>query len=321
MGAFANQPLPSVDELVEYRLNAQHVLTRKWIDDEARRELLRPECADDLRLATDQEIAVARAGRFAPSQPAHVMLNRWHDVGAGLSAMLSMRYQGLDVSLPFVDASLVSRPIQTSDLPGLRSAALETYGVLSPLYLRLWDARPDGAIPGTFSDRRFLAAPLSELRARPRPPRHLRLQATERTTHYDELQAAYAMVDAEHPAHPRQASVQPREDMEEAASAGTLFDVLVGEEWSGYVGALPYGDTLGMPAWVVLELVLTRSARGLGYGHYLSEMSARELSDDRSILIGTIHAGNRGARTAALKAHRHDVGGWVVVPLSADAGT
>jgi hypothetical protein len=45
-------------------------------------------------------------------------------------------------------------------------------------------------------------------------------------------------------------------------------------------------------------------------------MLARELSDERPLLIGTIHADNRGAHSAALAAGRHDVGGWVQIPLA-----
>lgn len=62
--------------------------------------------------------------------------------------MLSMRFEGLDATLPVLDASLPSRPVEADDLPRLRAAALETYGALAPLYLRLWDARLDGAIAG-----------------------------------------------------------------------------------------------------------------------------------------------------------------------------
>jgi hypothetical protein len=115
--------LPSAQELAEYRLSAQHPLTRQWIADDVRLELLAAECADDLLLVTDQQIAASRAERFAPGQPAQLLMNRWLDIGDGLSAMLSMRYEGLDVTLPFVDASLTSRPVETDDLvrpPGRR---------------------------------------------------------------------------------------------------------------------------------------------------------------------------------------------------------
>lgn len=243
------------------------------------------------------------------------MLNHWCDLGHGLAAMVSMRFEGLDVGLPFVDASVVTRPVETADLPRLCGAAMDNYGVLTPLYLRLWDARPDGATVGAISDRRFLGARLAELRSGPKPPPQLRLRSTASASLYDALVAAYAVIDAQHPGHGKQAKVQPRNEMDAAASAGTLFDVLVAGAWSGYVGAIPQGDTLGMPAWVVQELALTPHARGHGYGRHLSSLMARQLSDDRPVLVGTIHADSRGARAAALAAGRRDVGGWVKVPL------
>ncbi len=313
--------LPAASQLAKYRLSAQHPLTREWVADDLRLELLAAECAGDLLLATDLEIAELRAElraeRFAPGRPAHLLLNRWCEVTDGLSAMLSMRYEGLDVGLPFVDASLVSRPVESGDLPHLQSAAMDAYGALGPLYLRLWDARPDGAIAGTVPDRRFLAAPLCELRAGPWPPPHLRLRPVEAATHHGALLAAYADVDHDYPGHVRQAWASTRAELDESASAGTLFDVLLDGEWSGYVGAHLGDDTLGMPAWVVQELALAPGARGRGYGRYLSGMLARQLSDERPVLVGTIHADNFGARTGALAAGRHDVGGWVQTPLPA----
>jgi len=100
--------LPAASQLAKYRLSAQHPLTREWVADDLRLELLTAECAGDLSLATDLEIAELRAERFAPGRPAQLLLNRWCEVAEGLSVMLSMRYEGLDVGLPFVDASLVS---------------------------------------------------------------------------------------------------------------------------------------------------------------------------------------------------------------------
>jgi hypothetical protein len=102
--------------------------------------------------------------------------------------------------------------------------------------------------------------------------------------------------------------------------AGDLFDVLVGETWAGYVGAgvgtaEGAGGTLGLDAYVVRELLLTPPFRGRGHGASLSmllagALLARDGRPDR-VLLGTIHADNRGAVQAALAAGRLDVGGWV----------
>ncbi|HEY6738618.1 MAG TPA: hypothetical protein VI076_07180 [Actinopolymorphaceae bacterium] len=49
------------------------------------------------------------------------------------------------------------------------------------------------------------------------------------------------------------------------------------------------GETLGMPGYVVRELILTSHGRGRGYGPHLTTLLARALPDDGRVLIGTIH--------------------------------
>ncbi|WP_206752089.1 hypothetical protein [Kribbella steppae] len=110
--------------------------------------------------------------------------------------MLSMRFEGLDPTKPFVDATPMSRSPRTTDLPALATAALKAYGIHHPRYLRLWSAEP--RIRGTHPDRRFLAAPVSELQPRDVPP-ELALTRAASVDHYDEAQRAYDAVDAAHP--------------------------------------------------------------------------------------------------------------------------
>ena len=211
---------------------------------------------------------------------------------------------------------MLSRPPTDADFPALTEAALSVYGAFKPLYLRLWSAAPAGHFPETRSDRRFLAAPISQLIGGNRPP-ELSLRPARDLAHYADAHAAYAAVNAEHPAHAGQAALQSEEDLQESLEAGTLFDVLVSGEWAGYVGATQHTEegTLGLPAYVVQELMLSPRFRGRGYGAALSTLLARALPDPSRILIGTVHAGNRGAISAAVRAGRLDVGGWLQVAL------
>lgn len=96
-----------------------------------------------------------------------------------------------------------------------------------------------------------------------------------------------------------------------------MFDVVWEGEWSGYARTLP--DThLGLPAQDVQELLLVPlvRVRGHGLGRHVSTLLPRALPDDGGVLSGTIHGENRGGRQAALRAGRHDVGGWWWVPLA-----
>jgi len=309
--------VPSARELAYCALPAQHLLTRRWVDDAERLDLLAEWHTIDARLATDLEIAAARAQRFAPGHAPEALLNRWVPATPDLTAMVSMRYEGGDPAKPFVDATPLSRQLRADDLAPLARAAIQTYGRLQPRYLRLWSAEPSGRFAGTCPDKRFLAAPILSLRAGgDQPvPAELAIVPARTMEEYDRAQSAYAVVDNAHPEHPSQAALQDFEDLEESLQAGTLFDVTVGGDWAGYVATTTNGDTLGLPAYVVQELILTPQTRGRGYGRHLSTLLARALPDQTRVLIGTIHADNRGAREAAESAGRRDVGGWIQVPL------
>ncbi len=306
--------IPTAGELAQYTLERQHPLLRSWVDDTTLLAAFTKQHEEvDVLLATDLAIATARVERFAPGRPAESMLNQWVPAGDDLHAMVSMRYEGLDPTKPFVDATPLSRSLRTTDLPALAAVALETYGIHHPRYLRLWSAEP--RIRGTHPDRRFLAAPIRDLQPRDVPP-GLALIPAAGVDHYDDAQRAYAAVDADHPLHTQQAALQDRDDLQEAADAGMLFDVTVDGNWAGYVSAtLDSADTAGLPTYVVQEIILTPEYRGRGYGSHLSNLLAASLPDQTRLLTGTIHAANTGARTAALEAGRHDIGGWLQLPL------
>src|SRR5262245_4696741 len=174
------------------------------------------------------------------------MLNYWVHVGGDLHAMLSMRFENLDVSKPFVDATPMSRSPLPPDLGALAAAAREVYGMHRPRYVRVWSAEP--ALAGTEPDRRFLGAPIRQLQPHGVPPCRALVRATS-VDHYDEAQEAYDAVDAEHPHHVEEAVIQDREDLQDAVDEGLLWDVTVDGEWAGYAAAvIKPADSLGLPA-------------------------------------------------------------------------
>lgn len=310
--------LPTAPQLAYYGLLAQHPLTRKWLPDSLRLELLAEEHEFDLQLATDLELARQRAEFLKVGPPAEAYLNRWVTVSADLDAMLSIRFYGMDITKPFVDVSVGTRPLQASDFADLKRVAVEVYGMFKPGKVRFFSAAPAGAFAGTTPDMRFLGAPLSQLRGR-EVPAGLTLAPTRDLTHYAQAQAAYAAVDTAHPNHPTQAKLLSGDDLQECMEAGTMFDVLLDGIWSGYAATLPE-TKLGLPAQVVQELLLAPHARGRGLGQHLSPLMAQALPDDGRVLIGTIHGENAGALRAALLAGRHDCGGYIWIPAGVGWG-
>ncbi|MFC7622893.1 hypothetical protein [Microlunatus sp. GCM10028923] len=307
------EALPDPMTLARFSLAQQHPITSGWADDQVRLAGLAVEHEDDLMLATDLEVATLRRDRFAPDRPIEVMLNRWLPATPDLMVMLSMRYEGGDPRLPFVDASALSRAVTVDDLDPLTKAARQTFGDLNPLYLRIWSAEDHDHFPGAAGDKRFLAAPLRRLRDADVPD-GLRLQPATALDHYAEAEAAYAAVDARFPHHPRQARIADRDRLQALIKAGLLFDVVADDAWIGYVGVAAEGK-LGLPGYTVQEIVLNEAARGRRRGGALSTLLARTLPGDDQVLIGTIHADNVGSRRGALAAGRIDIGGWFDVPL------
>lgn len=309
--------VPTARELAGYSLEARHPLTRRWVDDSTHLALLSESHELDVQLTTDLDIAAVRAERFAPGHPPVAMLNRWVQVTEALYAMVSMRYESGDPLKPFVDATPLSRPLRVDDLPSLARAADRTYGPLNPRYLRLWSAAAPGSFAGADPDKRFLAAPIRSLRAGfgRREPVGLAISPARTLDEYDRAREAYAAVDTAHPEHLDQAGLQSCEDLQQSLRDGTLFDVTVSGAWAGYVAATHHRDSLGLPARVVQEIILTPEFRGRGYGAHLSTLLARALPDEPPLLVGSIHAANRGALQAAEIAGRLDVGGWMQVRL------
>ncbi|THF70008.1 hypothetical protein E7T06_09570 [Deinococcus sp. Arct2-2] len=227
--------------------------------------------------------------------------------------MLSIRFEGGNPEKPFVDVSATTRPVLAADLPVLLALAQQTYGVFNPQRLRFWSSAEAGAFAGTQPDMRVLAAPVNQLRDRS-TPLELSLRPTLDTSQLEAAREAYADVDRLHPAHPAQARILSEEDLQETVDAGTMFDVLRNGEWVGYAGAR--AETLcGLPAYVVQELLLIPSARGKGFGAFLTPMLAQQLPEQDRVLMGTIHAENKGSLQAALRAGRHDIGGRSWLPL------
>jgi hypothetical protein len=309
--------IPTAEALAGYTLERQHPVTREWVDDQTRLAgLIKHHEDPDLLLATDLEIAALRAERFAPGFPAETMLNYWVPAGSDLFAMVSMRYEGGDVTKPFVDATPLSRPLEAGDLEALAAAAHNTFGMHRPRYVRLWSAEPVDTFPGTIRDRRQVAGVIEQLKPVDVPP-GLELRQAENLDHYEDAQRAYAAVDQAHPNHPEQATLQSRESLQETVDGGRLFNVYLDGVWAGHVGArVESEETFGLPAYVVEDLLLAPWCRGRGLGRHLSTLMAQALPATFPILIGTIHADNTGALQAATTAGRQDIGGWLKVPLN-----
>ncbi|MDQ6934581.1 MAG: hypothetical protein M3130_04730 [Actinomycetota bacterium] len=155
---------------------------------------------------------------------------------------------------------------------------------------------------------------LGDLRGR-ETPTVLDVAPRTDTVFYDRYRRIHEAHVSEDPAHARHARCEEREDLQELAERGLLFDVRVEGAWAGILAA-EQGGHRGVRGARVVELVLDQLFRGQGHGPHLSTLLAKVLPlPDEECLMGTVHHGNAPAYRSALGAGRVDVGGEVVIPL------
>ncbi len=146
-------------------------------------------------------------------------------------------------------------------------------------------------------------------------PPELSAEVASHLDFYDRYAQIHHDQVAREPAHALHSRIESREDLGELLEARTLFDVLLGGQWAGLVGAEPRVQH-GLRGAVVVELLLDPSVRGRGYGKHLSTLLAQQVeAPDDQFLLGTIHVDNILAYRSALASGRQDVGGEVIVPL------
>ncbi len=257
------------------------------------------------------------AAQPSSGQPAQAFLNRWIAVTSDLAVLAGPRYRGRDPQKPFVAVDASSRLITAGDTAALRSVLAESFAPFTPRYVRVWTCHPPGHWPGTRHDMRNVAGGLGDLRRNPVPP-GLTARPPASLHCYDRYTQIHRDQVAEHPEHAVHARLETREDLAELLAAGTLFEVVLHGRWVGVVAAEP-GLQHGLRGAVTVELLLDPSARRQGYGRHLSTLLAQQLqAPDAQFLLGTIHLDNAPAYRSAIAAGRRDVGGEVILPLSAD---
>ena len=307
--------LPTLETLVDAADEGLH----PWVHDHIIEPVRRAALAEELGFCLDtaaQDLTYAAAfAEVAPpiGQPVTAYLDRWVPLGDA-HVMVGPRYLGRDPNLPFVMVSASDRPLVAADRDPLRAVGREHLGAFSPGFVMLTTADPVGAWPETKPEMRQVVGLLGDLRGREAPP-ELATRPRHDTDFYDHYQGLFDTDVAADPAHARRTRVEDRDDLQELADQGYLYDVLVEGEWAGLLAAEPDARH-GVRGATVVELILDHAYRGRGYGRHLSTLLARAvpLPDDQC-LLGTIHADNVTSYRSALAAGRVDVGGEIVIPL------
>jgi GNAT superfamily N-acetyltransferase len=308
--------LPTLDVLVEAADAGLHPWVRAHVSQGVRRSALAEELGFWLGTAAQDLAYAASFAAAAPysGEPPAAYLDRWLPLGNGGHVLAGPRYLGLDPDLPFMGVSGCDRPLTPADAGPLTALARAHFAAFAPGFVLLSTADPVGAWPGTRPEQRQLVGLLGDLRLRSGPP-ELRAAPRADTAFYDRYRQIFDDDVARDPAHARHTRAETRDDLQELAAQGLVFDVEVDGTWAGIVAAEPDARR-GVRGATVVELILDPSFRGRGYGKHLSTLlaAAVPLPDDQC-LMGTIHADNVTSYRSALAAGRVDVGGEIVLPL------
>jgi len=308
--------LPSLATLVDAADAGLH----PWVHDHVAEPVRRSALADELGFclhtaAQDLSYAAAFAEVAPPiGQPVVAYLDRWVPIGDGAHVLVGPRYLGRDPTLPFVMVSASDRPLTPADRTDLQGVAREHLSAFDPGFVMITTADPIGTWPDTRPELRQVVGPLGELRRRVAPS-ELSVTPRRDTAFYDHYLELFDRDVRSDPAHARHTRVEARQDLQDLADRGYLFDVRVDDDWAGVLAAEPDARR-GVRGATVVELILDHAFRGRGYGQHLSTLLSRALPlPDDECLLGTIHADNVTSYRSALAAGRIDVGGEIVIPL------
>lgn len=163
--------------------------------------------------------------------------------------------------------------------------------------------------------KRWLAAPMSALMARPLQPRSERVRASTPMdlSFWPEYARMYEEFWASEPALRERIGMESPEDLEEYRSQGGLKLVWIDDELAGLVGGVRLSE-LGLRGWRLRERVLGGKWRGAGFATAALDAAVRDLAHaPGDLLWGTILPENRGSMGSAVRLGRVDVGGlwWV----------
>ncbi|MFC4455530.1 GNAT family N-acetyltransferase [Deinococcus sonorensis] len=323
-------PLPAdeaglLDLLTEARLAQAAPMLSRWFSPDQLRATLREDLHPELeRRSSDALAALYR--QHAPVEGVDhdsAYKNRILTVPPLGTALVGIRFRGMDLARPFVTAAATTRLPDEAGLTEAAALLRQEFEAFRPRHLRLFvpagvpidlSALP----PGSHWDHHLLAAPVTELRARPLPAFHARvqLQVPPDMGFYPQYVQAYEALFAANPSHREFTHAEAEEDLEELRQEGLVFEVRVDGAWAGVVAACRSSEQ-GVSGFVVTEMFLDAAHRGQGLGpavgrHLLDRLPA----ESGDTLFGTIHHDNLPARRSAERGGRTDVGAflWVAMP-------
>jgi len=305
------------ETLLSYAQHKIHPLTRSWFSPNVIEENLRREIEGDLeRLVSDDLAEGFKYHCPIPNTLASDYKNRLLDVD-GLSLLAGIRFLGGDLGRPFVGVLYQSTPLlEGAQLTALLRTLKDEFAVFNPKQAHFYRASHLPSFLGVQGDKRFLAAPLRELKRRPLPDAFARISLQKAATldFYPAYSAVYEQLHAEQPELKAVTRRESEEDLAAYHEEGTLFEVFVDGAWAGVIAVFRSVD-IGLHGYCMGEIVLHKAYRGQMLGAAVQRHLIERLDDRGEVLYGTIGANNTAALRTAQRVGRIDLGGHFWIPL------
>jgi len=310
-------------EFLGYAIAQAHPKVREW-----RGEGFEPDMqeatAAALRMITDDADAQRIAEvMHALALPAPCYKGRLLTVG-DLRLIAHIDFPDASGDFPFVEVRCANLPLGSiADWPSLSAGLACAFREFRPRALYFFHpAHLPLRAPTTRADMHFLAAPARSMAKRPDASGLDRIELRRSTSldFYQRYEAAYDQMLGERPHLRGDVKVESRETLAACLEEGLLSEVFVDGAWCGLIAARR--DMIaGVRGIHVVEIVLTKGARGQGLGVAVHQRFARCVyeTDPAAIMIGTISPNNAPSLLTASRAGRLEIGAYHWVDLQSPA--
>jgi L-amino acid N-acyltransferase YncA len=316
----SDQDVASLEqELLGHGLAQAHPMLRQWRGCSLQADL-REAIAAGVRTLTDD----AEARRVAEimhvlAQPPSAYRGRLLDLG-GVRCIAHIDFPDPSGAFPFVKIRAASAPPGAiADWRPLADGMARAFAEFRPRAIQIFHpAHLPLRAPAARIDKHLVAAPAGSLAARANAPGLARvaLRPASGLDFYSRYEAAYAQMLDERPGLKDEIGAESRESLGECLEQGLLYEVLIEGVWSGLIAAR-HDLVAGVRGLQVVEIVLTRAARGQGLGPAVHQHFARAAANDpATIIMGTISAKNAPSLRTALRAGRMEIGAWHWIDLA-----
>jgi hypothetical protein len=319
MSGSDHDPASLEREFLAYALAQAHPTLGQWRGAALEADLREATAASLRTLIVDADTQRVADTMHVLARPAASYQGRLIDVG-GVRSIAHIDFPDPSGDFPFVKIRGASEPPGSiAEWRPLANVIAEAFAEFRPRAVYFFHpAHLPVRAPEARVDTHLVAAPVGGMAGRPDAPGLSRVELRRATSlaFYPEYEAAYEQMLNERPYLRGEINAEARDEFVECLDEGLLFEVLVDGTWSGVMAARR-DLVAGVRGLQVVEIVLTRAARGKGLGPAVHQRFARAMAaiDPATVILGTISAKNAPSLRTALKAGRLEIGAWHWIDL------